>query len=156
MHPWGYDKDVRKKNNCILSTRRGLWTATWCKQYVATWWAKSRESYRRIASESYRCDTYNLARLFIFVEATFCLARLFLKNFKRCFSANKGLSLPLGHRVCETKSKNGLSRPRKPYISWVSVLRGGLRDGARVIAKSRARVIAAIRITSVRWRSYLP
>ena len=30
------------------------------------------------------------------------------------------------------------------------------RNRARVIAESLARVIAAIRITSVRWRSYLP
>ena len=30
------------------------------------------------------------------------------------------------------------------------------RDRARVIAESLARVIAAIRITSVRWRPYLP
>ena len=30
------------------------------------------------------------------------------------------------------------------------------RNSARVIAESLARVIAAIRITSVRWRSYLP
>ena len=30
------------------------------------------------------------------------------------------------------------------------------RNGARVIAESLARVIAAIRIASVRWRSYLP
>ena len=35
---------------------------------------------------------------------------------------------------------------------------GGLdgRNRARVIAESLARVIAAIRITSVRWRPYLP
>ena len=32
------------------------------------------------------------------------------------FSANKGLPLPLGRGVCETKSKNGRSRPRKPFI----------------------------------------
>ena len=35
------------------------------------------------------------------------------------FSANKGLPLPLGRGVCETKSKNGRSRPRKPFISTV-------------------------------------
>ena len=34
-------------------------------------------------------------------------------------SANKGLPLPLGRGVCETKSKNGRSRPRKPFISRV-------------------------------------
>ena len=32
-------------------------------------------------------------------------------------SANKGLPLPLGRGVCQTKSKNGRSRPRKPFIS---------------------------------------
>ena len=31
-------------------------------------------------------------------------------------SANKGLPLPLGRGVCETKSKNGRPRPRKPFI----------------------------------------
>ena len=34
-------------------------------------------------------------------------------------SANKGLPLPLGRGVRETKSKNGRSRPRKPFISRV-------------------------------------
>ena len=33
------------------------------------------------------------------------------------YSANKGLPLPLGRGVCETKSKNGRSRPRIPFIS---------------------------------------
>ena len=31
--------------------------------------------------------------------------------------ANKGLPLPLGRGVCQTKSKHGRSRPRKPFIS---------------------------------------
>ena len=31
----------------------------------------------------------------------------------------KGLPLPLGRGVCETKSKNGRSTPRKPFISRV-------------------------------------
>ena len=34
----------------------------------------------------------------------------------------KGLPLPLGRGVCETKSKNGRSRPRKPFISRGFVL----------------------------------
>ena len=38
---------------------------------------------------------------------------------KVTFSANKGLPPPLGRGVCETKSKNGRSRPRKPFISRV-------------------------------------
>ena len=42
-------------------------------------------------------------------------------------SANKGL----GRGVCETKSKNGRSRPRKPFISRVFVLGGGLRPWSR-------------------------
>ena len=33
------------------------------------------------------------------------------------YSANKGLPIPLGRGVCETKSKNGRPRPRKPFIS---------------------------------------
>ena len=44
--------------------------------------------------------------------------------------SNKGLPLPLERGVCETKSKNGRSRPRKPFISRISVLRGGLRPYA--------------------------
>ena len=34
-------------------------------------------------------------------------------------SANKVLPLPLGRGACETKSKNGRSRPRKLFISRV-------------------------------------
>ena len=34
-------------------------------------------------------------------------------------SANKGLPLPLGRGVCETKSKNGRPTPRKSFISRV-------------------------------------
>ena len=41
-------------------------------------------------------------------------------------SANKGLPLPLGRRVCETKSKNGRSRPRKPFISRVFCAQKGV------------------------------
>ena len=41
-------------------------------------------------------------------------------------SANKGLSPPLGRRVCETKSKNGRSRPRKPFISRVFCAQRGV------------------------------
>ena len=44
------------------------------------------------------------------------------------FSANKGLPLSVGRGVCETKSKNGRSRPRKPLFLRFSVLRGGFRD----------------------------
>ena len=34
-------------------------------------------------------------------------------------AAKQGLPPPLGCGVCETKSKNGRSRPRKPFISRV-------------------------------------
>ena len=43
-------------------------------------------------------------------------------------SANKGLPLPLGRGVCETKSKNGRSRPRKPFISRVFLCSEGVWD----------------------------
>ena len=45
---------------------------------------------------------------------------------------------------------------RKIKIATISVRILDGRNRARVIAESLARIIAAIRITSVRWRSYLP
>ena len=39
----------------------------------------------------------------------------------------KGLPLPLGRGVCETKSKNGRSTPENPLFLGFSVLRAGLR-----------------------------
>ena len=41
-------------------------------------------------------------------------------------SANKGLPLPLGRWVCETKSKNGGSRPRSSFISRVFCAQRGI------------------------------
>ena len=41
-------------------------------------------------------------------------------------SANKGLPLPLGRGVCETKSKNGHPRPRKPFISRIFCAQRGI------------------------------
>ena len=41
-------------------------------------------------------------------------------------SANKGLPLPLGRGACETKSKNGRSRPRKPFLSRVLCAQRGI------------------------------
>ena len=41
-------------------------------------------------------------------------------------SASKGLPLPLGRGVCETKSKNGRSRPRKPFVSRVFCAQRGI------------------------------
>ena len=46
-------------------------------------------------------------------------------------SANKGLPPPLGRGVCETKFKNGRSRPRKPFISSVFCAQRGLRPWSR-------------------------
>ena len=46
--------------------------------------------------------------------------------FKTRVSANKGLPLPLGRGVCETKSKNGHSRPRKPFVSRVFCAQRGV------------------------------
>ena len=41
-------------------------------------------------------------------------------------SANEGLPLPLGRGVCETKSKLGRSRPRKPFSSRVFCAQRGI------------------------------
>ena len=48
------------------------------------------------------------------------------KFFDIVYSANKGLPLPLGCRVCQTKSKNGRSKPRKPLISRVFCAQRGI------------------------------
>ena len=48
-----------------------------------------------------------------------------------------------------------LSLPKFRYTWFLFIALDG-RNRARVIAESLARVIAAIRIASVRWRSYLP
>ena len=40
--------------------------------------------------------------------------------------AKKGLPLPLGRGVCETKSKNGRARPRKPFVSRVFCAQRGV------------------------------
>ena len=37
------------------------------------------------------------------------------RQFGRHLSANRGLPLPLGRAVCETKSKKGRARDRKPF-----------------------------------------
>ena len=47
--------------------------------------------------------------------------------------ANKGLPLPLGRGVCETKSKNGRSRRRKPFISRVFCAQKGLRPWSQTM-----------------------
>ena len=57
-------------------------------------------------------------------------------------SANKGLPLPLGRGVCETKSKNGRSIPRKPFISRVFCAQRGIEtmvsQGARPWGRGRS------------------
>ena len=47
-------------------------------------------------------------------------------------SANKDLPLPLGRGVCETKSKNGHARPRKPFICRM------VSEGARPWGRGRS------------------
>ena len=58
------------------------------------------------------------------------------------FSAKKGLPLPIGRGVCETKSKNGRSRPRKPFISRVCCAQRGIEtmvsEGARPWGRGRS------------------
>ena len=58
------------------------------------------------------------------------------------YSATKGFSLPLGRGVCETKSKTGRSRPRKPFISWVCCAQRGIEtmvsEGARPWGRGRS------------------
>ena len=49
------------------------------------------------------------------------------------YSANKGPPLRLGRGVCETESKNGRSRPRKPFISRVFCARRGINPGRNYI-----------------------
>ena len=56
--------------------------------------------------------------------------------------ANKGLPLPLGRGVRETKSKNGRSRPRTPFISRVFCAQRGIgtmvSEGARPWGRGRS------------------
>ena len=51
-------------------------------------------------------------------------------------SANKGLPLPLGRGVCETKSKKGAPDPENPLFLGFSVLRGGLRPWSQTMVVS--------------------
>ena len=55
------------------------------------------------------------------------------------YSANMGLPLPLGCGVCETKSKKGRSRHRKPFSRRVTVLRGGLRPWSQTMVSEEAK-----------------
>ena len=59
----------------------------------------------------------------------------------------------LGNYLCIGFVPGGISPPVSRTVSN-STING--RNRAIVIAESLVRVIAAIRITSVRWRSYLP
>ena len=57
-------------------------------------------------------------------------------------SANNGLPLPLGRGVCETKSKNGRSRPPKPFICRIFCVQRGIEtmvsEGARSWGRGRS------------------
>ena len=62
------------------------------------------------------------------------------QKLPRDSSAKRGLPLPLGRGVCETKSKNGRSRRRKPFYFWgFSVLRGGFRPWSQTMVSEGAR-----------------
>ena len=63
--------------------------------------------------------------------AKFTVRTKIIADPEKCFqelisSANKGLPPPLGRGVCETKSKNGCPRPRKPFISRVFCAQRGI------------------------------
>ena len=45
--------------------------------------------------------------------------------------SKQGSTLSLGRGVCETKSKKGRARDRKPFLHRVTALRGGLRPSSR-------------------------
>ena len=57
-------------------------------------------------------------------------------------SATKGLPLPVVRGVCETNSKSGRSRPRKPFISRVFCAQRGIEtmvsEGARPRGRGRS------------------
>ena len=61
-------------------------------------------------------------------------------------------------KTCHRKEAEGCKRPQMRAKESLNVKIANLDGGNRVIviAESLARVIAAIRITSVRWRSYPP
>ena len=63
-------------------------------------------------------------------------------GYERFCSAKRGLPLPLGRGVCETKSKNGRSRPPKPFISRVFCAQRGIEtmvpEGARPWGRGRS------------------
>ena len=73
-----------------------------------------------------------------------------ISNKKQNIIATSGVSkkgsslppLPLGRGVCETKSKNGRSRPRRPFISRVFCARRGnetmVSEGARPWGRGRS------------------
>ena len=65
------------------------------------------------------------------------------------------LSRPISHPNTGRSPQPPRSKPRRGLNRAIVALLDG-RNRARVIAESLARVIAAIRIASVRWRSYLP
>ena len=48
--------------------------------------------------------------------------------FGHHFSVNRGLPLPLGRGVCETKSKKGRARDRKPVMHRVYSAQRGIEN----------------------------
>ena len=79
------------------------------------WVRQSSPNYARLRQSSYE----SRARMLLVRPGTCLISAYKLMNFDASSQvlANKGLPLPLGRGVRETKSKNGRSRPRKPNIS---------------------------------------
>ena len=93
----------------------------------------------RLALQIVRANRLILANRFRVPELN---ASRRLKNANRRFeairanrslekSANRGLPLPLGRRVRETKSKKGAPDTENPSCIGSTVLRGGSRPGGR-------------------------
>ena len=79
-----------------------------------------------------------------FCDVKFPVTRYIKQYFRKCFGNNfRGLRLECKHWVLHS-----------PDLQLIEALDG--RNRARVIAESLARVIAAIRIASVHWRSHFP
>ena len=64
------------------------------------------------------------------------------RSSQNYYQQTRGLPLPLGRGVCKTKSKNGRSRPRKPFISRVFCAQRGIKtmvsEGARPWGRGRS------------------
>ena len=67
---------------------------------------------------------------------------------------NKVLPLPLGRGVCETKSKNGRSRPRKPFISRVFCAQRGIDGDCHLLPQKHRPTCKDILANSVQSRLF--